>query len=146
MNTDYNYQKPHNTHTIDQFNSCQSDTVMSYHNLSFVDIDGGIAYDTYNVFSDYLDEIRDEYCVLITLTDKQLDKYKYRPKLLCWDLYGNTELAFMILLINDMCNIKSFKKRKILMPRKDSMTKLIRLLFNANRSVIQRYNEQNTTY
>lgn len=142
MNTSYNYQKPQNTYTIDQFNACGSDTVMSYHNLSFVDIANGIAYDTYNVFSDYIDEIRDEYCVLITLNDKQMDKYIYRPKLLCWDIYNNTELAFIILLLNDMCNIKDFKKKKIYMPRKDTMAELIRYLFNANRSVIQSYNNK----
>lgn len=143
MNTSYSYQKPHNTRTIDQFNSCKSDTVMSYHNLSFIDINDGIAYDTYNVFSDYIDEIRDEYCLLVTLTDKEMDKYIYRPKLLCYDIYKNTELAFIILLLNDMCNIKDFKKRKIYMPKKDSMPELIRYLFNANRSVLQRYNKKN---
>lgn len=144
MNTSYSYQKPQNTYTIDQFNSCGSDTVMSYHNLSFVDINNDIAYDTYNVFSDYIDEIRDEYCILVTLTDAQMDKYIYRPKLLCYDIYNNTELAFIILLLNDMCNIKDFKKKKLYMPRKNNMAELIRYLFNANRSALKQYNKKNT--
>lgn len=145
MNPSYDYQKPHLTYTLDQFAACGSDNVMSYHNLSFVDIHDGIAYDTHNVLSDYIDEIRDEYCVSVVLDDMQMQKYKYRPKLLCWDIYGNTELAFIILLINDMCNIKSFKKKKLLMPKKAAMAELTKYLFNANKQAIQYYNKKNTT-
>ena len=111
-------------------------------NLSFTDIHNGIEYDTYNVFSDYLDEIRDEYCLPVVLTDDQLIRYMYRPKLLCWDIYGNTELAFMILLINDMCNIKQFNRKKILMPRKDNMALIIKYIFNANKDVLSSYNKK----
>lgn len=141
-NVSYNYQKPNLTYTLDQYIACGSDSVMCYHNLSFIDIHDNIAYDTYNVLSDYIDEIRDEYCVKIVLNDEQMEKYKYRPKLLCWDIYGNGELAFIIMLVNDMCNVKSFKKKKIYMPRKSSMTQLVKYLFNANRSVIQSYNKK----
>lgn len=141
-NTTYEYQKPHRTYTLEQFQSCKSDTVMCYHNLSFVDTHNNISYDTYNVLSDYLDEIRD-YCVTIALTDDQMVRYMYRPKLLCWEIYGNTELAFIILLINDMCSIKQFKKNKILMPRKDDMNTISKYLYNANRLVIKKYNKKN---
>ena len=68
----------------------------------------------------------------------------YRPKLLCYDTYNNTELAFIILLLNDMCNIKDFKKKKLYMPRKGTMAELIRYLFNANRNVLKYYNKKNT--
>lgn len=142
-NTTYSYQKPHNTYTIDQFNDCSSSTVMSYHNLSFIDIDNDIAYDTYNVLSDYIEEIQDEYCVRVVLNDKQMEKYMYRPKLLCWDTYNNTELAFIILLVNDMWSIKQFTKKRLFMPRKETMTELIKYLFNANRKAINQYNSKN---
>lgn len=143
-NTIYNYQYPHNTFTIDQFNDCGSDTVMSYHNLSFIDVNNGIAYDTYNVFSDYIEEIQDEYCIKVVLNDKQMEKYKYRPKLLCWDIYRNTELAFIILLANDMCSIKQFTKKKLFMPKKEVMNDLIKYLFNANKKSISKYNSKNS--
>ena len=141
-NITYEYQKPHKTYTLDQFQSCGSDTVMCYHNLSFTDIHNGIEYDTYNVFSDYLDEIKDEYCLTVVLTDDQLIQYMYRPKLLCWDIYGNTELAFMVVLINDMCSIKQFNRKKILMPKKDNMALIIKYIFNANKDVLSSYNKK----
>lgn len=142
-NVSYDYQKPNLTYTLDQYIACQSDSTMCYHNLSFVDIYDNIAYDTYNVLSDYVDTIRDEFCVTVELTDTQLDKYKYRPKLLCFDIYGNGELAFIILLINDMCSVKSFTKKKLYMPTKANMTTLVKYLFNADRSAITTYNKNN---
>lgn len=143
----YDYQKPQNTWTIDQFIACQNNTTMSYHNLSFVDEHDGIAYDTYNVLGDYIDEIREEYCIRIKLSDLEFDKYKYRPKLLCYDIYGNTELYFILLAINDMCSVKEFNKQIIYMPTKDDMRTLTKYLFNANRNTLITYNNatNNTT-
>ena len=114
----YEYQKPQNTYTIEQYINCQSDTLMCYYNSSFVDKVGNVTYSSHNVVSDYLDELRsDNYCVLVELSDEQLAKYMYRPKLLCYDIYGNTELHFIILLINDMYSCKQFTKKKLLMPK-----------------------------
>lgn len=144
MNISYEYQKPQNTWSLDQFIACKSDTVMSYHNLSFVDRKDDILYDTYNVLSDYIDEIK-EYCVTIVFDDKQFYRYKYRPKLLCYDIYGNGELAFIIMIINDICNFKEFTKKKLYMPNRDDMKKIIQYLFNANKSVINKYNKTNNT-
>ena len=140
---DYGYQKPQNTWTIDQYISCKSDTTMNYHNMSFVDNRDNIAYDTYNVLTDYIDEIRSEYCVTVKLSDKDMEKYRYRPKLLCFDFYGNGELAFIIMAINDMCSVKEFTKNKIYMLSKAKMNTLVRYLSNANKSAIRTYNAHN---
>lgn len=141
INISYDYQKPQNTYTIDQYIACQSNNTMCYHNLSFVDTYNNFKYDTYNVLTDYIDEIRNEYCLKVLLNDKQMEKYKYRPKLLCYDVYGNGELAFIILLVNDMSSIKEFKKKSLLMPTKEQMSNLTKYLFNANLSAIQLYNK-----
>jgi GH18 family chitinase len=117
---------------------------MSYHNLSFCNTRDGITYDTYNTLTDYIDEIRDEYCIDVTLTTDQLEKYRYRPKLLCYDIYGNTELAFIILIINDMCNVKQFNKKKLKMLRKTDMQNVVKYLYNANNGVIKTYNNTNS--
>lgn len=141
MNVSYSYQKPQNTYTIDQYIACQSNDVMCYHNLSFVDIHDNFKYDTYNILTDYIDEIRDEYCLRVVLNDKQMEKYKYKPKLLCYDIYGNTELAFIILFINDMSSVKEFTKKTLLMPSKEQMNNLTKYLYNSNKNAIQLYNK-----
>lgn len=144
--TSYQYNKPAETYTIDQFIACQSDTEMSYNNLSFIDsieysfMNQKINYSTHNILSDYLDEIRDEYCIQVALSDNDLMKYMYRPKLLCHNIYGNGELAFIILLINDMYSVKQFTKTTLLLPTKANMTQICKYLFNANKTAITNYN------
>lgn len=139
----YNYQKPQNTYTIDQFIQCQSDSNICYANLSFIDQHDGIKYNTYNVLSNYIDEIRENYCTIVKLDKDQLFKYKYRPKLLCYDIYGESELAFIILIINDICDVKEFTKDTLLLPNKSNMSLITKRLYNANKSDIKVYNEKN---
>lgn len=139
----FNYSRPQYTYTLDQFIQCQSDTVICYNNLSFIDQYDNIKFNTYNVLSDYIDDIRQNYCLTITLDKDQLNKYKYRPKQLCYDIYGNGELAFIILLINDICSIKQFKKDKLLMPTKENMNIITKRIYNANIKEITTYNEKN---
>lgn len=139
----FNYQKPQNTFTIEQFINCQSDTNVCYNNLSFIDQYDNIKYNTYNVLSDYIDEIREDYCVKIKLDDTQMLRYKYRPKLLCYDIYGSAELAFIIMIINDICDVKQFTKNGLLMPSKDNMNLITKYIYNSNKNSIAIYNEKN---
>lgn len=139
----YDYQKPEYTYTLDQFISCQSDSNFCYNNLSFIDQIDNIKYNTYNVVSDYIDELVEQYCVDVELTDDQAAKYKYRPKLLAYDIYGAQELYYIILIINDICSIKEFTKHKLKLPTKDNMTELCKAIMNSNRSDIQKYNANN---
>ena len=139
----YNYLKPQNTYTIDQFIQCQSDTNICYNNLSFIDQRDGIKYNTYNVLSDYLDEIKENYCLKIKLDKDNMFKYKYKPKLLCYDVYGDGELAFIIMIINDICDVKEFTKDILLMPTVANMQLITKRLYNANKNVIDIYNEKN---
>ena len=139
----YNYNKPQNTYTIDQFIQCQSDTNVCYNNLSFIDQRNSIKYNTYNVLSDYLDEIRENYCLKIKLDKDNMFKYKYRPKLLCYDIYGDGELAFIIMIINDICDVKEFTKDTLLMPTIENMQLITKRVYNANKNDIEVYNEKN---
>ena len=139
----YNYQKPEKTYTLDQYIACQSDTVICYNNLSFIDEYSNFRFNTYNVLSDYVDDIRKDYCLKVVLDDEQMLKYKYRPKQLCYDIYGNGELAFIILIINDMYSIKDFTKNKIYMPTKVEMAEITKKIFNTNKQSISIYNEKN---
>ena len=139
----YNYNKPQNTYTIDQFIQCQSDTNVCYNNLSFIDQRNSIKYNTYNVLSDYLDEIRENYCLKIKLDKDNMFKYKYRPKLLCYDIYGDGELAFIIMIINDICDVKEFTKDTLLMPTIENMQLITKRLYNANKNDIEVNNKKN---
>ena len=145
----YIYSKPSETFTIDQFIACQTDYEASYYNFSFIDtinydyMNETIHYAAYNIISDYLDEIRDK-CIQVKLSDAEMMKYIYRPKLLAYDIYKNQELAFLILIINDMYSIKQFTKNKLLLPRKNDMIEICKQLFNSNKQSINKYNALST--
>ena len=47
------------------------------------------------------------------LTDEEMRRYKFNPKLLCFDLYGTVELWGLLLKVNNMTSVTEFTKPKI---------------------------------
>ena len=78
----------------------------------------------------------------LKLTQDQQFTYHYKPKLLCYDIYGNPELYFIILLINDMADVKEFTKPTVKMLRKSDMSELLTLIYNAEKKAIANYNNK----
>lgn len=135
--------KPQDTYTLDDFIACQSDTTICYNNLSYIDEYDNMKYNIYNVISDYTYEIINEHSLPIVLTDDEMQKYKYSPKLLCYDIYGNGELAFIIMIINDIYDQKDFTKKQLWMPTKDKMSIITKYIYNTNKTSISTYNNKN---
>lgn len=133
---------PQNTSTIEEFINSGSGITITYYNLSFNDmLSNGTVVSVHNVVSDYLDELKDA-AVYVSLNQDQQFKYMYKPKLLCSDLYGNPELYFIILLLNDMADVKEFTKPVIRMLSKNSMSELLTLIYNAEKQAISNYNNK----
>lgn len=93
-----------------------------YSNMSFIEERERIQFAVGNIVTDdYFPELKDK-CVKVHLDDKEIQKYKYRPKLLAYDVYDNAELYYIILRINDLYSVKDFnlsKKYIYLLPKKD---------------------------
>ena len=133
---------PQNTSTIEEFINSGSGITITYYNLSFNDmLSNGTVVSVHNVVSDYLDELKDA-AVYVSLNQDQQFKYMYKPKLLCSDLYGNPELYFIILLLNDMADVKEFTKPVIRMLSKNSMSELLTRIYNAEKQAISNYNNK----
>lgn len=133
---------PQNTSTIEEFINSGSGITITYYNLSFNDmLSNGTVVSVHNVISDYLDELKDA-AVYVSLNQDQQFKYMYKPKLLCSDLYGNPELYFIILLLNDMADVKEFTKPVIRMLSKNNMSELLTLIYNAEKQAILNYNNK----
>lgn len=133
---------PQNTTTIEEFVEAGKGITITYFNLSFVDVmSNGTWVSVLNVISDYISEISNA-CVNVTLTEAQQFSYFYKPKLLCYDIYGNPELYYIILLLNDMADVKEFTKSTIKMPKKDHMSKILSYIYNAEKSAIDTYNSK----
>lgn len=72
----------------------------------------------------------------ITLSDQDLRRYKYNPKLLCYDLYGTVELWALLLKINNMTSAIDFTSSKIKIFTKDIFTVLNEIFVIENTNII----------
>lgn len=133
---------PETTTTIEEFIKSGSNITVSYPTFTFKDIlTNGTMVAIHDVINDYIVELRNA-CVNVRLTQEQQWTYLYKPKLLCYDVYGNPELYFIILLINDMADVKEFSKPTIKMLKKEHMNEILTLIYNAEKQYIDEYNDK----
>lgn len=120
------------TSTIQEFiNSAPSNSI-TYESTSFLEKFSTLTLVSYNIFNDYLDEML-ELSVSVTLSDEEYNRYVYRPKLLAYDVYGSTEVYFLILMLNNICNVKEFNFRKVKMLRVEDLEKVISSVYNSEK-------------
>lgn len=94
--------------SIQQFISNKPTIGTDYQNMSLVEERGNIQFPVVNLITDdYFDEFK-KASVKVELTEDEILKYKYRPKLLAYDIYDNAELYYIILRLNDLYNVKDF--------------------------------------
>lgn len=101
---------PATTYTIDQMIALKNSDSITYKNFSILQKslqDDSLVYSIDNVIYDYMDEIN-QYKRLVGFSDMEVVKYKYKPKLFSYDVYGSTECYFVIMALNGICNVKEF--------------------------------------
>jgi hypothetical protein len=130
---------PRLTYRLSDFIEAGKSVTFTYNNFSFIEIMDNMKYPIYNVINDYLYELK-LYSIRTQLSEEEQYKYFYRPKLLASDIYGNSELGFVILALNSMCNVKEFTLPIIKMLNIDDMQKFITQIYNSEKKSIQIYN------
>ena len=128
--------------TLDDFVRSKPSNKMSYHNLSLHELDPkhNIEYDVFNVVSDYLPELK-KMSQSVSLTDKEYYTYRFRPKLLANYLYGNGELYYIILWLNDIWSVKDFNFKKLKLISKTDLSEALSSINSSERDFINSYNE-----
>lgn len=113
------------------------DSNIYYSNLSIFEksIDNSEILLVHNVLNDYQEEILEK-SALVKLTDKEFNKYIYKPKLLAYDLYGFCEYYYIILFLNQMTNIKEFNKRKIRLLRPSTLSSILSSIYSSEENFI----------
>lgn len=130
------------TTTIEDLILAGKSISIKYPTLSFMDfMSNGTQISIFNVVNDYIKELESA-CITVELTKDQQNTYYYKPKLLCRDVYGNPELYFVILLMNDMADVKEFTKPKIKMLKKGYMSHLLSDIYNSEKAAINAYNNK----
>ena len=66
----------------------------------------------YNLFEKYYELLLD-HSVIVTLSEAEYNKYRFNPRLLSKDLYGNMELHFMLLRLNHVYSVIEFDFKEI---------------------------------
>lgn len=130
------------SHTIAEFLLAkQNVTTKSYHDLSFIETIDGKEMVIKQILDDYIDILK-SMSVTVNLTDLEVDTYKFNPKLLSYKIYGSTAFYYVILRLNDMCNVHLFnlanKSLQLLPPSK--MNTAISQIYNSEKFSISRYN------
>ena len=138
-----NVDDPSIAHTINEFISAgqNGDNDYKYRDMSFIEIRDSKEFVVNNVIDTYLYELK-EISVEVTLTNKEKDRYRYNPKLLAYKLYGDTNLYYIILRINNLCNTHDFtiKSGKLLLIPPKAMKKALSKIERNNSNMILRYN------
>lgn len=102
---------PATTYTVDQMIALKNSDSITYKNYSILQRslkDDNLIYSIDNVIYDYMDVIN-QYKKLVGFSDMEVVKYKYKPKLFAYDIYGSTECYFVIMAVNGICNVKEFE-------------------------------------
>jgi hypothetical protein len=80
-----------------------------------------------NLILKYMPEL-DDIKIKVSLSNEEYAKYKFNPKALSYDIYGTTELWFLILEANDLHSSTEFNSQTIYLFRSNIIDKLIRIL------------------
>lgn len=121
---------------------------ITYYNFSILQVERSeddsfeIHFTIDNVINDYLDIIK-EAATNIQLTPAEQRKYFYNPDLLSYDLYGTTELDFLILIMNGILDPKEFNMPNILLLGKNELTKIVGRIYTAENRYIKMNREEN---
>lgn len=65
-----------------------------------------------NLFEQYYEILLDN-SVIVVLTDEEYLKYKFKPKVLSYDLYGTKELHYMLLRLNHVYSVINFDFKEL---------------------------------
>ena len=119
--------------------------VVRYPHLMFQESRDGIDYVVHSVLDDYLQDMKEK-SIECTLSKAERDRYFLKPRILSSDIYGTTELYYIILRINDMWSPKQFTldNNKLKMLTKDNMKEFLSAIMRVESKDIESYNSLHT--
>lgn len=135
-------REPATTYTLDSFINMQKSDDMTYYNFSILEVINGVEHLDHNLVEDYLPFLSDN-AIQLELSDDEYVKYKYAPDRLAYDLYGSTQLDFVILLLNDMIDPKDFMVRKIKLVYASTLSEFLNNIYSKEASYIQQNRADN---
>lgn len=142
--------KADQTITVQDFIALRPSDEITYYNYSILEYLNGYDMFITNLLYDYEDELQD-ISVVVTLTDIEKAKYRYKPYLFAYDVYGSTELKFIVMMMNNIIDPKEFDFDKVRLIKPSDLTTLLNRMnavneeyINNNRSKLKEDFKNNT--
>lgn len=133
---------PATTYTLDDFISMRYSDDITFRNFSILEVIDGVEYLDHNILDDYIEEL-ESICINCPLDDDQYKKYKYAPDLLAYDVYGSTQLDFVVLAANGMIDYKDFTLKTIKLPYKSALKSFLSTVYNSESGYIEQNRSDN---
>lgn len=125
------------TNTVEDFIAMSGSDELTYYNYSLVEYLNGYDMFITNILYDYEDEFNDQ-VVTLQLTDREKAKYKYKPYLLAYDIYGSTELDFIIMMLNGIIDPKDFNFNRVKIIKSGALTTLLTRITSVNEKLLNK--------
>lgn len=117
--------------TIEETIEKGEEVEVTHYNMSILRLlDDDIEYATTTIIDDYLSELK-MISKDVEMTNEQFRRYKYRPDLFCYDIYGSKDLDFVLLAINGINDAREFDRKKIKFIAKDALFTILSYIINA---------------
>lgn len=134
--------KTTDTHTLSEFIDIGNNNhEINYLDITFNENRDGLEFIVKVLLDDYIDNLLDM-TVDVDVSSEEVQKYKYNPKMLSYDLYGSTSFFYVILRLNNLCNIHDFtiSSKKLKLLPKTIMSKVVSLIYSDNKNAIEAFN------
>lgn len=128
------------THTLDDFIAEKYATDITYYNLSILEKVKDSELLQHNLIEDYIDEF-ELLTETIEMSNEEYKKYRFAPDILAFDVYGSTQLDFIILYINDMADPKEFDRKTVKLIKNSVLKELLSQIYSSNKNYLD-YNRR----
>lgn len=128
---------PAETNTLTDFIESGINDDMTYRNFSILEKEGDLEFIDHCLINDYLDELK-KLCVQVTgITNLERIRYRYSPDLLAYDMYGSTQLDFVVMAVNGVATPTDFTmKGNLYLPKRSILKSFLSMLYNAESEYI----------
>lgn len=128
---------PAETNTLSDFVEAGVNDDITYRNFSILEKIGDIEFIDHCIINDYLDELK-KLCVQVTgITTLERIRYRYSPDLLAYDMYGSTQLDFIVMAVNGVATPTEFTmKGNLYLPKKSILKSFLSMVYNAESEYI----------
>ena len=126
------------TYTLSEFIELGQQDDMTYENFSILRVQNNIRFIEQNILDYYLEELS-KLCEKVTeISQDDIVRYRYAPEILAYDVYGSTQLDFIVLMANGMIDYKDFdfKRDYLLLPKKYILKEFLSSVYNSEQSWI----------